>query len=45
MSEEFRISGFWFAVTHVMGRLGVFKPYIYMIDKLLEYLDKDRDEK
>ena len=29
---------FWYAVLHVMSRLGLFKPYIRMIDMLLDAL-------
>ena len=30
--------GFWFAVLHVMSRLGLFKPYVLMVDRLLNLL-------
>jgi len=32
---------FWYAVMHVMGRLGLFKPYCRLIDKLLDLLGDD----
>ena len=28
----------WFAVMHVMSRLGVFKPYIKWVEQILDYV-------
>ena len=43
MSEDdFEISGFWFAVLHIMTVLGLTKPYLIIIDRLLDLLGRDK---
>ena len=32
---------FWYAVIYVMGKLGIFKPYCKMVDKLLDLLGEE----
>lgn len=27
--------GFWYAVIHVLGRIGVWKPYLIFVDRIL----------
>ena len=40
--EDFEISGFWFAVLHIMAVLGITKPYLIIIDRLLDLLGREK---
>ena len=34
---------FWYAVMHVMGRLGLLEPYCKLIDMLLDALGEEAE--
>jgi len=35
---------FWFSVMHVMGRLGIWKPYLTFVEKFLNWLGESDDK-
>ena len=36
--------GFWFSVIHVMGKIGVWKPYLIFVEKFLNFMGEHMDE-